>query len=147
MGKRVLKYRRDHPLYKTWINMRSRCNGPTDKGYHNYGERGIKVCSRWSDFYTFVADMGPKPTPQHSLDRIDTNGDYEPSNCRWATIIEQNNNMRTNTFVEFRGRSETIANWCRETGVSQNTAHSRIRYGWSMPESLGLVPRQPQTQR
>lgn len=83
-----------HPLYPTWRAMRSRCQDPRNKEWANYGGRGISVCDRWAEIKNFLSDMGPKPTPDHSLDRIDNDGNYEPSNCRWATAKEQRANRR-----------------------------------------------------
>jgi len=83
------------PEYESWKGMKKRCANPKDKEYRNYGDRGIKVCDRWlNSFKSFYADMGSKPSPSHSIDRIDVDGNYEPSNCRWATPKQQRNNQR-----------------------------------------------------
>lgn len=84
------------PEYNSWHAMMQRCQNPNNRNYKYYGERGIKVCSRWEKFENFFADVGEKPTPKHTIDRIETNGDYEPSNCKWSTVAEQNNNTRRN---------------------------------------------------
>lgn len=94
-----LEFMKTHGLwrtseYRTWDGMKQRCLNPNSKGYENYGGRGIKVCDRWLIFENFIADMGNKPTKFHSIDRIDNYGDYEPSNCRWATLTVQNSNKR-----------------------------------------------------
>lgn len=82
------------PEYRSWRSMRARCEQPKHIGFHLYGGRGIRICERWTSFENFLADMGPKPGPNFSLDRIDVDGNYEPSNCRWATPVEQSNNRR-----------------------------------------------------
>lgn len=82
------------PEYNSWTSMRERCNNTRRPAYQWYGAKGITYCERWEKFENFLADMGPRPSPSHSLDRIDTKGNYEPSNCRWATKLEQSQNRR-----------------------------------------------------
>lgn len=123
--------------YSIWMNMRARCNNPANTSYANYGARGIKVCERWeSDFLNFLEDMGRRPSRKHSIDRIDNNGHYEPSNCRWATFSEQARNRRTSRFIEFRGRSLTLAEWAQEIGIDMRTLHLRLKNGWSIERAL-----------
>lgn len=95
--RRVGENRKQHPLYKTYAGMKRRCYNQNEKAFGHYGGRGIKICDRWlglDGFNHFVADMGSKPSQKHSIDRIDNDGNYEPSNCRWATPKEQRQNQR-----------------------------------------------------
>jgi len=94
-GARVAKHRdTGSPEFTAWARMRQRCVNPKRPDYRNYGGRGITVCERWNSFENFLADMGRKPSPAHSLDRINNEGNYEPSNCQWATLLQQNSNRR-----------------------------------------------------
>jgi hypothetical protein len=91
---------RFNPEHESWLAMKARCYIKDRKDYHRYGGRGIIVCTQWFDFFNFLEDMGFRPSLKHTLDRIDTNGNYEPDNCKWSTIIEQNNNRNPrNTFI------------------------------------------------
>lgn len=97
-GNRTLKYGNKHakkiPEYGVWMNMRGRCGNPKTAAYKWYGARGIKICERWGSFENFLADMGPRPSPKHKLDRIDVNGNYEPRNCKWTLGAENQQNRR-----------------------------------------------------
>lgn len=102
------------PEYKTWCNMKERCCTEDNKSYKYYGGRGIKICERWiNSFENFFEDMGKKPSTAHSIERDDVNGNYEPSNCRWATKKEQAGNTRTNVWLEYEGKKMTITNWAK----------------------------------
>ena len=114
--------------YFAWRSMLYRCRNSKDKKYYLYGGRGISVCERWAGengFDHFLSDMGPRPSGGYSLDRINTNGNYEPGNCRWATIYEQNRNRRNNRIVTVDGVSKTLAEWCSELGVPDTTVGTR----------------------
>lgn len=129
------------PSYRTWRGMLTRCNNPADANRHNYGGRGIRVCDRWrTDFAAFLADMGERPSDDHSIDRIDVNGNYEPGNCRWATPTEQANNTRTNRLITIDGTTHTMAEWARLMGVRDCVPMNRIRRGWSEQDAV-LQPR------
>lgn len=99
--------------YRAWAQMRDRCNNKNCTNYKNYGGRGIKICKRWNVYLNFLKDMGRAPSIKHSLDRIRVNCGYKPSNCRWATQQEQENNRRNNKFITIDGVKKTIAEWAR----------------------------------
>lgn len=121
--------------YKCWKNMKSRCLNPGAVGYKNYGGRGIKICDRWLNSYeNFFEDVGFAPTDKHSIDRIETNGNYEPGNCRWATKKEQINNQRKSILIKLGDETKSLTEWCRQFNVKYSTAHSRIWTGKMTPE-------------
>ncbi len=122
---------KNHPDYRLWVELRQRCNNPNIDAYKWYGARGISVCKRWSSFDNFLADMGNRPAGM-SLDRIDVNGNYEPSNCRWATRSEQANNRRDCRYITYKGKTQTIAQWARQVGISHSSMDKRIRK-WGAP--------------
>lgn len=113
--------------YRTWTSMKDRCSNPKSNMYYAYGGRGIKVCDRWANSYdNFLQDMGRAPSQKHSIERIDVNGNYEPTNCRWATRLEQMNNTRRSTLATFNGRTQSLSSWCRELGLSYHKVRQRI---------------------
>lgn len=116
--------------YYAWRSMRSRCYNAGNQAFKNYGERGITVCDSWINNYdAFYSDMGKCPDGM-SLERINTNGNYEPENCRWATASEQGNNQRRSRKIEIQGRIQTITQWANEVGLRADTAFRRIdKYG------------------
>lgn len=115
--------------FKVWVNMLARCNNRNTPCFHYYGGRGIYVCERWNDFSLFYADMGPRPSTKHSLDRIDNDGPYSPDNCRWATSKEQASNTRRNVFVELDNEVITAAEAARRTGLHIVTLLDRVHRG------------------
>lgn len=129
-----------HGLYSTWQNMKERCRNPRNKHYYRYGGRGIGVCDRWEkSFPNFVEDMGERPSSQHSLDRIDNDGNYEPGNCRWATGIQQCRNTRRNRILTFNGKTMTLPEWAEATGIPYVRLASRIQKGWSAERALTVL--------
>lgn len=134
-----------HPLYPVWKRMIARCHAPKDKDYPMYGARGIRVCDRWrGDFMAFVADMGPKPTPKHSLDRRDNYRGYEPGNMRWATAREQEANKRKSRLFELNGRQQTLGQWAAEYRMSADLLWQRVnRDGMTLEEALTRVAHAP----
>lgn len=109
--------------YKIWSGMKRRCS---DESFKHYFGRGIKVCDRWSSFEAFYEDMGPRPSSKHSIDRINNDGDYEPSNCRWATSKEQSRNKRVNHLIRHNGEVRCVADWADLYGVNQAILYHRL---------------------
>jgi len=132
----------NHPLYSVWQGMKRRCDNPNFKHFHRYGGRGIKVCDRWkNDFPAFAADMGDRPSPEHTIDRIDVDGDYSPENCRWATRREQARNVSNNRYIELFGRKVLAADIALQIGVKTDTILERFSKGLGEDDILSPVKR------
>lgn len=122
--------------YQAWNNMIRRCHDPKNSKYLYYGGSGISVCERWrSSFQDFLADMGNRPSPAHSIDRIDRTGNYEPGNCRWTTIHIQMRNRRNNIYATIDGVTMTLAEWGRRYGKTKSMIWHRIN-------KMGMTPEQ-----
>jgi hypothetical protein len=124
-----------HPLRDMWLGIRYRCYDPTCADWHRYGGRGIGMCAEWRDnFDQFLQDIGPRPSPEHSLDRIDVDGDYTPTNCRWADRAQQNTNRSTTIKLTYQGRTQCLKHWAKEFGICYSAAHARYKKGKSLNE-------------
>ncbi len=118
--------------------MKERCLYPKHKSYPDYGGRGIRICAEWiDDFDRFIADMGPRPSLKHSIDRIDNNGHYEPGNCQWATRIQQMGNRSMAVQITFDGRTMCMAAWAREVSISGKALKYRLE-NWTVEEALTI---------
>ena len=130
------------PTYRNWCAMKERCYSEPHKNYDLYGGRGIAVCGRWREsFEMFLADMGPRPFPRATVERRDTNGNYEPDNCQWATQREQTRNKRNNHLLTVDGETKTIADWSERFGINQRMILKRLTRGWTPSDAVKL-PRQ-----
>jgi hypothetical protein len=124
-------------LYQIWKSMRERCNTPTCRIYKYYGAKGIKICKEWEDFIAFREwAITNGYSDNLTIDRIDVFGNYEPSNCRWATYKEQANNTTKNHRVEFNGKNLTLSEWSEITGIKMQTIWGRLKRGWSVSDAL-----------
>lgn len=126
-----------YPEFHVWNTMKQRCSNPKNPKYHLYGGRGIKVCDRWLDsFENFIWDMGRRPSDEYSLDRYpNMNGNYEPGNTRWATKLEQANNLRSTKQLTHDGKTQSQAEWARDLGISAITLRERLQ-NWSLEKAL-----------
>lgn len=145
-GDRTRKYtkeQRESFLYSTWHGMRQRCLDPNSSHFANYGGRGIIICEEWLNDYTKFYDWALEngACKQLTLDRIDLNGNYEPSNCRWADMETQMNNTTQNRFIEYKGERLTVTQWSRKTKIQEGTIRARLdKYGYSVGQALGYEP-------
>ena len=137
--------------YSTWLTARSRCNNPRFPSYPDYGGRGIRMCRGWDDFAAFIADMGPRPSPAHSIDRINNDGNYScgkcaeclregwPANVHWATRSEQQRNTRKSKNFTINGVTRNINEWAEIYGMNRRLIHARIyRLGWPIVKAVTL---------
>lgn len=131
------------PEYRVWASMIDRCTA-TSRGHARYFDRGIRVCAAWrravTGFTSFFAHVGPRPSEKHTLDRIENDKGYKPGNVRWATWREQANNRDGNRLISVHGRTQTVAEWAREKGITRDTIADRLRLGWSNAHAV-TVPR------
>jgi hypothetical protein len=124
-------------LWWVWRSMKQRCHNPRNNGYPGYGGRGIRVCDRWRhSFSKFADDVGPRPSKDHQLERINNDGDYAPGNCVWATRTRQSRNRRTTKFLTWNGVTKSVPDWAEEIGIRQDTLYQRLASGWSTERAL-----------
>lgn len=135
-------------LFNVWIAMRNRCYQKNTKYYINYGGRGVTMCPEWKDDFNNFEKWALANGYQDglSIDRIDVNGNYEPSNCRWATLKQQANNTRRNHYLTFEGKTQSLQMWADETGISYSAIKTRVAKGWSAKDTL-TVPNLQRGQR
>lgn len=147
-AKRIYAQRFTHgmgntPEHASWSGMIQRCTNPNCHKYRIYGARGIVVDPRWREFTVFYRDMGSKPSPDHSIERIDNDGPYSPENCRWATPKEQAINTRNNRIVEFNGQQMTLVEAIRQSGINPLTVEARLyKQRWTLERAL-MTPAHP----
>jgi hypothetical protein len=121
--------------------MKRRCLDPKNNRFKLYGGRGIKVCERWKKFKNFLLDMGDRPSPKHSIERKDNEGNYEPGNCEWATAKAQASNTRNNVLITLDGRTMTMSQWAEEKGMLLGTLWHRLHAGWGYESSINTPVR------
>ena len=127
-------------LYNIWLNMKQRCSNPKASHYEYYGGKGISVCDEWKISFSAFREWATKNNYSNelTLDRIDSNSDYSPNNCRWVTHLAQMSNTSRNRMITYKGETHSLAEWSRLTGIPYGTIKNRItRYGWSVERSLG----------
>lgn len=130
--------RRGHsPEKQAWYRIRTRCNNKNSRDYRHYGARGIFVCERWANsFGNFLADMGTRPSPKHSIERLDNDGPYSPDNCIWAVQKVQTRNQRRTHRITYRGKTQSMADWADDLGISYTLIRRRLRAGWSAEDAF-----------
>ena len=130
------------PLYRTWQEMKRRCQNTKRLRYRDYGARGITVCDNWLTYFeNFKRDMGEKPTPSHSLERINNSLGYSPSNCKWACPEEQASNTRANKMITYLGETYPLFIWEKKFQVKRNLFKNRLLKGWSVDRAFTQTAR------
>ncbi len=130
---------RTTPEYTAWIHMINRCYSPSNKRYRHYGGRGIRVCDRWREsFASFFSDIGPRPVGKFTLDRVNNDGDYEPSNCRWTTYSVQNRNHRRNRTLTMSGETLCLKDWANKYHIDYTTFRRRMESGFAPQLALTM---------
>jgi len=125
--------------FNVWSSMKARCSNENHDSYHRYGGRGIEVCDRWLSFENFLADMGERPKWM-SIERLDNDGNYDLSNCKWATFVEQCRNKSTNRWITFNGKTMILTDWAKEKGIKLQTLVRRLdNLNWSLEQALNTV--------
>lgn len=131
-----------HPLYRTWLSMRQRCSNPNSPAYQWYGRKGVSVAKRWNSFPLFLRDIGPRPSKRYTLERRNNNGNYNPSNCTWATWKTQANNKSNNRPLYYKGQIKNIGQWCEQLNLSVVLVLDRLdRLGWTVSKALSVPKR------
>lgn len=128
------------PVYKMWNQMKQRCQNKNHPYYSYYGAKGIQVCERWQKFESFIEDMGERPSSKHTIERVNGNVGYSKENCRWATRMEQSQNLSSNRNFTWRGKTQSLSAWARETGISWKTLQYRLNANWSLDVAMTLKP-------
>jgi len=123
-------------IFKIWVGVRKRCTNPKCESYKHYGGRGIKISDKWNNFIDFYNDMKEGYADDLSLDRIDTNGNYEPGNCRWVTQKMQNRNRRNNYIITYNNENKTLSEWSEISKVPYHAIKYRIKNGWDIGKAI-----------
>jgi hypothetical protein len=126
---------------KSWRSMHERCKNQHCHNYNRYGGRGIKICPAWDKFEVFLKDMGPKPTPKHTIERIDNDGNYEPGNCCWATRKEQTRNTGRTITVKYEGEKILLIDLIEKLGLNNYVVRSRLQLGWTLADAMQIPVR------
>lgn len=124
--------------YQSWRKMIERCENSNHKAFLHYGGRGITVCARWKVFRDFMMDMGRKPHPKFTIERNDVNGNYEPTNCKWISKVDQGRNKRNSVFVTYAGRKMLLIDAVDDMGLSRNVVYTRLKAGWTLAQALAI---------